>query len=156
MNALTAQLRHNSINSSLVYSLFMGTGVKVEECPSLSPYELEACMTLIAHGTGMKIRRIAPRYRLGRVLSIDVTPYSSGDPTLAFCSAIDLSVYYRFWNKAISQEEEFPWGWRKKKIMKEYREVVDISIRASETLTDPERLFLLIEIMKLENELLLT
>lgn len=155
MNALTSQLLHNQHNSALVYSLFGESGIEVIESPELTRYEEEAYTALIAHGTGLVISRIVPKYKLGRVFSFDVTPREYSDPTLAFCASLDLSEYHRFWSKAMGYRETFPWKWRRTKILNEYRGMVERTIRNSERLTDPERLFLLIEIMKLENELLL-
>jgi hypothetical protein len=150
MNALTAQL---SYDFGLAPMLFKGMRVQVVSDPDITQYERDTCKTLIARHTGLKIARIYPKYQLGGVISFDVTPEVTDDPTLAFAWGVNLVPYYQFWAKAITKS--WPWGMKYETKRAALDFIIQGLVNDSEHLSPQERLFLVIEVMKMDNEILL-
>lgn len=116
-------------------------------------YDRGAYPAIIGNLTGLSIRQIYPKYRLGRVISMDVLPRPSPDPIIVFSPLGDLKDYWSIWGEVMGNGIGF---FRNKKIRR-YDEAMKKFYATAEDsgLTKHEIVFATIEMLKFKNDVLL-
>lgn len=67
----------------------------------LSAYEETAFPALLGRLSGLSVSRIIPKYRLGNILTFDITPRNADDPIIIFSPVGNLKKYYEVWSDAV-------------------------------------------------------
>ncbi len=120
---------------------------------SLTVYEETAFPALLGQLTGLSVGKIIPKYRLGRVLSFDITPRNANDPIIIFSPVGNLKLYYEVWSDAIGKGIGF---FRNSKMKKYDRAMSDFYQTAEESgLNKHEIIFATIEMLKFKNDVLM-
>jgi len=119
----------------------------------ISEYEKSAYPAIIGNLTSLSIQSISPKYRLGRIVSMDVFPRPSPDPIIIFSPIGDLKEYYSIWGEIMGGGIGF---FRKKKTKKYDNAMKRFYMSAEESgLTKHEIVFATIEMLKFKNDVLL-
>lgn len=136
-------------NPLLAYSI----QIPEPERLSLSVYEETAFPALLGQLTGLSVGKIIPKYRLGNVLSFDITPRNANDPIIIFSPVGNLRLYYKVWSDAIGRGIGF---FRNNKIKKYDKAMSDFYQTAEESgLNKHEIIFATIEMLKFKNDVLM-
>ena len=120
---------------------------------SLTVYEETAFPALLGQLTGLSVGKIIPKYRLGSILSFDITPRNANDPIIIFSPVGNLKLYYEVWSDVIGRGIGF---FRNSKIKKYDKAMSDFYQTAEESgLTKHEIIFATIEMLKFKNDVLM-
>ena len=97
--------------------------------------------------------KIIPKYRLGSILSFDITPRNANDPIIIFSPVGNLKLYYEVWSDVIGRGIGF---FRNSKIKKYDKAMSDFYQTAEESgLNKHEIIFATIEMLKFKNDVLM-
>ena len=119
----------------------------------LSAYEETAFPAVLGQLTGLSVGKIIPKYRLGNILSFDITPRNADDPIIIFSPVGNLKLYYEVWSDAIGRGIGF---FRNSKIKKYDLAMTEFYQTAEESgLTKHEIVFATIEMLKFRNDVLM-
>ena len=120
---------------------------------SLTVYEETAFPALLGQLTGLSVGKIIPKYRLGSILSFDITPRNANDPIIIFSPVGNLKLYYEVWSDVIGRGIGF---FRNSKIKKYDKAMSDFYQTAEESgLNKHEIIFATIEMLKFKNDVLM-
>lgn len=119
----------------------------------LSEYEQTAFPAIFGQLTGISISRVIPKYKMGNIMSFDITPRNANDPIIIFSNFGNLKEYYKIWSDAVFNGVGI---FRKTKI-KKYDEAMKIFYKTAEDsgLNKHEIVFATIEMLKFKNDVLL-
>jgi hypothetical protein len=126
------------------------------ESVKLSPYEKIVYSSLLCNLIGMGIESVSNLKRVGRVMSMDVSPHKQRDPTILVCREMDLKEYYKLWSSAVRNErisngwDTDPFRWNQSEFLDAIRKAV---ISAKE-LSRNEIFFAIFEMLKFQNEMM--
>lgn len=119
----------------------------------LSVYEQTAFPAVLGQLTGLSVGKIVPKYRLGNILSFDITPRNADDPIIIFSPVGNLKLYYEVWADTIGRGIGF---FRNSKIKKYDLAMTEFYKTAEESgLTKHEIIFATIEMLKFKNDVLM-
>ena len=120
---------------------------------TLSTYEQTAFPAVLGKLTGLSVGKIVPKYRLGNILSFDITPRNANDPIIIFSPVGNLGLYYEVWADVIGRGVGL---FRNNKIKKYDLAMKEFYLTAEESgLTNHEIIFATIEMLKFRNDVLM-
>ncbi len=116
----------------------------------LSSYEWDVMPGVIGSLVNIPIQNVGTRWKLGRVASFEVTPYSKADPILVVSPQMDLRAYYAIWASIVSKRMM---SHEAAEYVKSYDLAVARAIKSAR-LTDEEVNFAISEFMGFRNQLM--
>ncbi len=147
MNSLT--IRRLSENPLLAYAIQIPEPQRIE----LTEYEMTAFPALFGQLTGISVAKIIPKYRVGNILSFDITPRNAEDPIIVFSTLGNLKPYYKIWSDAVFNGIGL---FRKNKIKKYDEAMFTFHSTAEDSgLSKHEIVFATIEMLKFKNDVLM-
>lgn len=118
----------------------------------LSAYEETAFPALLGRLSGLSVSRIIPKYRLGNILTFDITPRNADDPIIIFSPVGNLKKYYEVWSDAVVNGLGF---FRNKKIKKYDLAMNEFYQTAEDSgLNKHEIVFATMEMLKFRNDVM--
>jgi hypothetical protein len=142
-----------AVNPLIVYSIDIPEPEKLQ----LTEYEKNSFPAIFGNLTGISMATCKPMYKMGRVLSFDITPRRKLDPVIIFSPIGNLKPYYSVWAEII---EDGMGSWKQKKI-KKYDDSITAFLNSLKCFRDEERLsthevaFAIIEMLKFKNDVAL-
>lgn len=153
-NSLT--IERLASNPILAYSISIPTPLSfVSGDFELTEYEESALPAIMGKITGISVERVVPKFKMGRVYSLDITPRTIADPIIVFSPIGDLSDYYRIWSSIVRNGV----GMFVNKRIKEYTKAISKFCLTAEDsglgLNRHEIIFATIEMLKFQNDVIL-
>jgi len=148
----TAELVQLSIIPEMVYDF---SSIQMQEL-SLTEYQEVSLRAIVCNLVGVGITKIESAYKVGRVMSMNVTPFRKKDPTLLVCKDMNLSKYYEIWSSAVGEMRNWN-GWDYDHYVfrkSEFAEAIRLAVRSARNLTKDETVFAIIEMLKFQNEMM--
>jgi hypothetical protein len=127
------------------------------EVLQLSQYEQKAYPAILGNVLGMSVEKVRPMYRMGRVMSFDITPRDTSDPILVFSPIGNLSMYYRVWKDVMLNG--FSWFRMRSRndIIGRYDNSIFTFVSSCQgtNIEIPELVFAVIEMLKFKNDVIM-
>lgn len=122
-----------------------------------SEYEKRMLSSLICNLVGIGITEVGDIRKVGRVMSVEISPYQKKDPTILICNDMNLSAYYWIWGHAVKREQYWN-GWDYENFRwssSEFSKAMKTAIRSARNLIKEEVMFAVVEALSFQNEMML-
>ena len=149
---------NNQIREAIYINPLIAYTISIPQPETLSiskmtPYEISAYPAIIGNLTGLSIKNVTPKFKMGRIISFDAVPRAQPDPIIIYSPIGDLSLYYNVWSDVMINGVG-NWFSHNRKI-KKYDDAIKIFVESSFQLAIPEFVFAVIEMLKFKNDIIL-